>query len=88
MSLRLTVELVCDARRAPGCHSAYAAWGDALATVVVEVEKEAQATVQRTQGHIIYPACEGRTTCEQTLPEIERTVAALRRGLENEGEGD
>jgi len=40
MARRVTVELVCDARRAPGCHGASAA----RATVVFEVEKEAQRT--------------------------------------------
>ena len=43
MSLRLTVELVCDARRAPGCHGSYAARGEALPTVIFAVEEEAKS---------------------------------------------
>jgi hypothetical protein len=64
MALCLTVGLVCDARRAPGCHGASAARGDALATVVFEVEKEAQSVgwgKERASGNIISddvcPAC-------------------------------
>ena len=65
MTLRLTVEWVCDARRARGCHGASAAQGDALATVVFAVEAEAQSVgwgkVRRAGGNIITddvcPAC-------------------------------
>jgi hypothetical protein len=64
MALRLTVELVCDARRAPGCHGTFAARGEALATVVFEVEKEAASAgwaKERTPGNLISedvcPAC-------------------------------
>ena len=43
MALRLTVELVCDARRAPGCHGGYAVQGDALTSTAFEARKEAQS---------------------------------------------
>ena len=43
MSTRLTVELVCDAQRAPGCHRAYAARGEAVPAVVFAVRKEAES---------------------------------------------
>jgi hypothetical protein len=44
MTLRLTVELVCDARRSPGCHGADAAPpGEALPTVVSEGMAEAES---------------------------------------------
>jgi hypothetical protein len=42
MSTRLTVELVCDARRAPGCYRTYAARGGAAPAVVLAVRREAE----------------------------------------------
>ncbi len=64
MSRRLMVELVCDVRRAPGCHRASAASGEALAPTVFEVEQEARSAgwgKERTAGNLISddvcPAC-------------------------------
>ena len=65
MSLRLTVEVVCDARRSPGCHGAYAAPpGEALPTVVFEGMAEAESAgwgKEEYRGHLIRddvcPAC-------------------------------
>ena len=64
MSTRLTVELVCDARRAPGCHGAYAARGEAVPSVVFAVRKEAESagwTREDVRGELVRddvcPAC-------------------------------
>jgi hypothetical protein len=64
VSLRLTVEVVCDARRAPGCHRTSAARGEAVPAVVFEVRKEAERAGwgrEEAKGHLIgndvCPAC-------------------------------
>jgi hypothetical protein len=64
MGLRLTVELVCDVRRAPGCHGAYAVQGDALTSTVFEARKEADSAgweKAEAPGHLVRddvcPAC-------------------------------
>jgi hypothetical protein len=69
MSLRLTVELVCDARRAPGCRGAYAAQGEALTSTVFEVRKEAESAgwgKAEAKGHLVSddvcPACRALAT--------------------------
>ena len=64
MGLRLTVELVCDVRRAPGCHGSYAVQGDALTSTVFEARKEAESAgwgKAEATGHLVRddvcPAC-------------------------------
>ena len=64
MGLRLTVELVCDARRAPGCHGSYAWGGEALTSTVFEARKEAESAgwgKAEATGHLVRddvcPAC-------------------------------
>ena len=64
MALRLTVELVCDARRAPGCHGSHAVQGDALTGTVFDARKEAESAgwgKAEATGHLVRddvcPAC-------------------------------
>ena len=64
MALRLTVELVCDVRRAPACHGTYVVRGDVLAPTIFAVEQEARSAGWgrvRAPGNIIRddvcPAC-------------------------------